>query len=66
MRSCRGSSTVSSTRRASIPGLQNLQTDLRLNTPEVRVQINRDKISDIGVNVDTSAARWKRCSAAAR
>ena len=36
-----------------IPGIQNLQTDLRLNTPEVRVQINRDKLSDIGVNVDT-------------
>jgi multidrug efflux pump len=35
------------------PGLQNLQTDLRLNTPEVRVQINRDKLSDIAVNVDT-------------
>ncbi len=36
-----------------IPGVQNLQTDLRLNTPEVRVQINRDKLSDVGVNVDT-------------
>jgi multidrug efflux pump len=35
------------------PGAQNLQTDLRLNTPEVRVNINRDKLGDIGVNVDT-------------
>ncbi len=35
------------------PGVQNLQTDLRLNTPEVRVSINRDKLSDIGVPVDT-------------
>jgi len=35
------------------PGAQNLQTDLRLNTPEVRVKINRDKLGDIGVNVDT-------------
>jgi multidrug efflux pump len=35
------------------PGIQNLQTDLRLNTPEVRVTINRDKLSDIGVAVDT-------------
>ncbi|MBI2959204.1 MAG: efflux RND transporter permease subunit, partial [Betaproteobacteria bacterium] len=35
------------------PGTQNLQTDLRLNTPEVRVAINRDKLGDIGVNVDT-------------
>ena len=35
------------------PGVQNLQTDLRLNTPEVRVKINRDKLADVGVNVDT-------------
>jgi len=37
----------------NIPGVQNLQIDLRLNTPEVRVNINRDKLGDIGVNVDT-------------
>ncbi len=35
------------------PGVQNVQIDLRLNTPEVRVNINRDKLSDIGVAVDT-------------
>ncbi len=35
------------------PGIQNLQIDLRLNTPEVRVNINRDKLSDIGVQVET-------------
>ena len=35
------------------PGIQNLQIDLRLNTPEVRVTINRDKLSDIGIRVDT-------------
>src|SRR5690606_38370003 len=35
------------------PGAQNLQIDLRLNTPELRVAINRDKLADIGVNVDT-------------
>ena len=35
------------------PGVQNLQTDLRLNTPEVRVAINRDKLSDVGVPVET-------------
>jgi len=34
------------------PGVQNLQTDLRLNTPEVRVTINRDKLSDVGIAVD--------------
>ena len=35
------------------PRIQNLQIDLRLNTPEVRVAINRDKLSDIGVPVET-------------
>jgi len=35
------------------PGVQNVQIDLRLNTPEVRVAINRDKLADIGVAVDT-------------
>src|SRR5512144_593813 len=35
------------------PGIQNIQTDLRLNTPEVRVNINRDKLSDMGIAVDT-------------
>jgi multidrug efflux pump len=39
--------------RAKHPFVQNLQTDLRLNTPEVRVNIKRDKLSDIGVPVDT-------------
>ncbi|MEO8507090.1 MAG: efflux RND transporter permease subunit [Betaproteobacteria bacterium] len=36
-----------------VPGVQNLQIDLRLNTPEVRVNLNRDKLGDVGVNVDT-------------
>ena len=35
------------------PGAQSLQTDLRLNTPEVRVNIDRDKLADVGVPVDT-------------
>jgi multidrug efflux pump len=35
------------------PGIQNLQSDLRLNTPEIRVRVNRDKLSDVGANVDT-------------
>lgn len=38
---------------ADYPGLQNIDTDLRLNTPELRVEIDRDKLSDSGVNVDT-------------
>lgn len=35
------------------PGLQNIDTDLRLNTPELRVEIDRDKLADAGVAVDT-------------
>ena len=35
------------------PGVQNLQMDLRLNTPEVRVAVNRDKLADLAINVDT-------------
>jgi multidrug efflux pump len=37
---------------ARYPGVQNVQTDLRLNTPELRVQVNRDKLADVGVDVD--------------
>ncbi len=33
------------------PGLQNIDTDLRLNTPELRVVVNRDKLADVGIDV---------------
>src|SRR5699024_1737562 len=32
-------------------GLQNVDTDLRLNTPELRVEIDRDKLADAGIAV---------------
>ncbi|MGB8433318.1 MAG: efflux RND transporter permease subunit, partial [Burkholderiales bacterium] len=35
------------------PGLQNVDTDLRLNKPEFKVQVNRDRAADAGVAVDT-------------
>jgi multidrug efflux pump len=38
---------------ADYPGLLNVQSDLRLETPELRVQVNREKLADIGVNVST-------------
>jgi len=38
---------------AKYPGLQNLQSDLRLNTPELRVDVNRDKLGDLGISVET-------------
>lgn len=33
------------------PGLQNIDTDLRLNTPELRVEVQRDKLADVGIDV---------------
>ena len=33
------------------PGLVNIDTDLRLNTPELRVQVNRERVADVGANV---------------
>ncbi len=38
---------------ADYPGLLNLQSDLRMETPELRVSVDRDKLSDLGVDVDT-------------
>jgi multidrug efflux pump len=34
------------------PGLQNLDSDLRLDKPELKVSINREKISDVGASVE--------------
>ena len=38
-------------RAGSYPGLQNLDTDLKLNTPEFRVEIDRAKVADLGLDV---------------
>ncbi|MEO7810986.1 MAG: efflux RND transporter permease subunit [Usitatibacter sp.] len=35
------------------PGLQNLDSDLRLDKPEIKVSVNREKISDVGASVET-------------
>ncbi len=35
------------------PGFINIDTDLRVNTPELRVRVNRDRVLDVGANVDT-------------
>ena len=37
---------------AKNPGFVNVDTDLRMNTPELRVRVNRDKVLDVGANVD--------------
>jgi len=38
---------------STYPGVQSVQTDLRLNTPELRVDVNRDKLGDLGISVAT-------------
>ncbi|MDQ5907332.1 MAG: multidrug efflux pump [Pseudomonadota bacterium] len=38
---------------AKNPGITNVDTDLKLNKPELSVSINRDKASDTGVQVET-------------
>ncbi|MBL0140661.1 MAG: efflux RND transporter permease subunit [Betaproteobacteria bacterium] len=35
------------------PGLQNLDSDLRLDKPELKVSVNRDKIVDVGATVES-------------
>ncbi|WP_207458315.1 efflux RND transporter permease subunit [Azospirillum sp. SYSU D00513] len=37
----------------SFPGLVNVDTDLKLNKPELRITLDRDKAADLGVDVDT-------------
>ncbi len=38
---------------AKNPGLTDVDSDLRLNKPELKIAVNRDKISDVGVSVDS-------------
>jgi multidrug efflux pump len=38
---------------AKNPGFQQVDTDLRLNKPEIRFEIDREKAADLGVSVDT-------------
>ena len=38
---------------AKNPGLANIDTDLRLNKPQVNVDIDRDKAADAGVQIET-------------
>ncbi|HZW11575.1 MAG TPA: efflux RND transporter permease subunit [Noviherbaspirillum sp.] len=35
------------------PGLSNIDTDLRLNKPQVSVEVDRDKAADAGVQIET-------------
>ena len=35
----------------SYPGVGNLQMDLRMNTPELQIEVDRDKLADLGIDV---------------
>ncbi|MGD9867202.1 MAG: efflux RND transporter permease subunit [Hyphomicrobiales bacterium] len=35
------------------PGFANLDTDLKLNTPQLKITVDRDKAADVGVQVET-------------
>ncbi len=35
------------------PGFANLDTDLKLNTPQLKITVDRDKAADVGVEIDT-------------
>jgi multidrug efflux pump len=50
---------------AKNPGIQSVDVDLRLNKPELRIDIDREKAADLGVGVDVVARPSKRCWAAA-
>ena len=53
MTSCRRWSTPCSTRRATIPASSIVDTDLKLNSPQLDIAVDRDKAAAIGVEVDT-------------
>jgi len=35
------------------PGLSNLDSDLRLNKPQIEIEVNRDKVADVGAGIRT-------------
>ncbi|MEX2647438.1 MAG: efflux RND transporter permease subunit [Alphaproteobacteria bacterium] len=38
---------------AKYPGFANIDTDLKLNKPELKVEVDRDKLADLGIEVET-------------
>ena len=40
-------------RAAELPALANIESDLKMNKPQIGVDIKRDKVADVGVDVDT-------------
>lgn len=42
-------------RLAEVPGFVQVDTDLRLNKPEIRMDVDRERAADMGVNIDAIA-----------
>ena len=40
------------TRARTFPGLVNVESDLKLNAPQIRINVDRDKAADIGVDIE--------------
>ena len=40
------------TRARTYPGLVNVESDLKLNAPQIRVNVDRDRAADIGVDIE--------------
>lgn len=40
-------------RLRAFPGLVNIDTDLKLNTPQLKIDVQRDKLADVGISVET-------------
>jgi len=43
----------------TFPGLINMDSDLKLNKPQFTVKLNREKTSDIGIEVEAVGTPWK-------
>lgn len=43
------------TRLAEVPGFVQVDTDLRLNKPEIRMDVDRERAADMGVSIDAIA-----------
>jgi multidrug efflux pump len=39
-------------RASALPSLINVESDLKMNKPQIGVEVNRDKVADVGVDVD--------------
>jgi multidrug efflux pump len=46
-------------------GFVQVDSDLRLNKPEIRMEVDRERAADMGVGVDAIGARSKPCWAGA-